>query len=163
MILNIFSWLSIYTLIHTCRHISHMIALLWLAHKCCCFSVIKSCLILCNLIDCSTPDFPTLHCLSEFAQTYVHWGGDAIQPSYPLFLCPFSSCTQSFTTSRSFPVSQFFTWSGQSIGASASASVLPMSIQGWFPLGLTGFISFLSKGLLRVFSNTTVQKPQFAY
>ena len=58
----------------------------------------------------------------------------------------FSSCPQSFPASESFPTSQLFTWGGQSIGASASASVLPMNIQGWFPLGLTGWISLLSKG-----------------
>ena len=74
---------------------------------------------------------------------------------------PFSSWLQSFPASGSFPMSQFFASCGQSIGASASASVLPMNIQGWFPLGLTGLISLLSKGLSRVFSNTTVQKHQF--
>ena len=74
---------------------------------------------------------------------------------------PFSSCPQSFPTSGSFPVSQFLTSGGQSIGASASASVLPMNIQNWFPLGLTGLISLQSKELSRVFSNTTVQKHQF--
>ena len=71
---------------------------------------------------------------------------------------PFSSYLQSFPASGSFPVSQFFPSGGQSIRASASAAVLPMNIQGWFPLGLTGLISLLSKGLSRVFSNTTVQK-----
>ena len=74
---------------------------------------------------------------------------------------PFSSCLQSFPASGSFPVSQFFTSGGQSIGASASASILPMNIQDWFPLGLTGWIPLLSKGLSRVFSNTTVWKHQF--
>ena len=74
---------------------------------------------------------------------------------------PFSSHLQSFPASGSFPVSQLFTSDGQSIGASASASVLPMNIQGWFPLGLTGLISFQSKGLSRVFSSTTVQNHQF--
>ena len=73
----------------------------------------------------------------------------------------FSYCPQSFPASGSFPMSQLFTSCGQSIGASASASVLPMNIQGWFPLGLTGLISLLSKGLTRVFSNTTVPKHQF--
>ena len=73
---------------------------------------------------------------------------------------PFSSYLQSFPASGSFPVSQFFPSGGQSIRASASAAVLPMNIQGWFPLGLTGLISLLSKGLSRVFSNTTVQKHQ---
>ena len=73
----------------------------------------------------------------------------------------FSSCLQSFPASGSFPMSQFFTSGGQSIGASASASVLPMNIQDLFPLGCTGWISFQSKGLSRVFSNTTVQEHQF--
>ena len=74
---------------------------------------------------------------------------------------PFSSCLQSFPASGFFPISWFFASSGQSIGASASASVLPMNIQNWFSLGLTGLISFQSKGFSRVFSNTTVQKNQF--
>ena len=74
---------------------------------------------------------------------------------------PFSSCLQCVPASGLFPVSWLFSSGGQNIGASASASVLPMNIQDWFPLGLTGLISFLSKGLSRVFSNTTVQKHQF--
>ena len=74
---------------------------------------------------------------------------------------PFSSCLQSFPASGSFPMSQFFASGGQSIGVSTSASVLPMNIQDWFPLGWTGWISLLSKGLSRVFSNTTVQRHQF--
>ena len=74
---------------------------------------------------------------------------------------PFSSCLQSFPASRSFQRSQLFASGGQSIGVSASASVLSMNIQDWFPLGWTGWISLQSKGLSRVFSNTTVQKHQF--
>ena len=74
---------------------------------------------------------------------------------------PFSSRLQSFPASGSFPVSQFFASGGQSIGVSASTSVLPMNIQDWFPLGLAGWISLQSKGLSKVFSNTTVQKHQF--
>ena len=74
---------------------------------------------------------------------------------------PFSSHLQSFAASGSFQVSQFFSWDGQSIGVSASASVLRMNIQDWFPLGWTGWISLQSKGLSRVFCNTTVQKHQF--
>ena len=74
---------------------------------------------------------------------------------------PFSSCLQSFPASESFPVSRFFTSGGQSIGVSALTSVVPMNIQGWFPLRWTGWISLQSKWLLRVFSNTTVQKHQF--
>ena len=74
---------------------------------------------------------------------------------------PLSSCLQSFPASGSFPMSQFFASGGQSIGASASASVLPTNTQDWLPLGWTGWISLQSKGLSRVFSNTTVQKHQF--
>ena len=79
-----------------------------------------------------------------------------------LILChPFSICLRSFPPSGSFSTSQFFTSGGPSIGASASASILPMNIQDLFLLGLTGWISLQSKGLSRVFSNTTVQKHQF--
>ena len=82
-------------------------------------------------------------------------------PTISSSVVPFSSCLQSFPTSGSFPVSQFFASGGQSIAASASASVLPMNIQDWFPLGWTGWISLQSKELSRVFSNTIVQKHQF--
>ena len=74
---------------------------------------------------------------------------------------PFSSCLPSFPAPGSFPVSQFFTSGGQTIGASTLASVLPMNIQDWFPLGWTGWISLQSKGLSRIFSSTTVPKHQF--
>ena len=74
---------------------------------------------------------------------------------------PFSFCPQSLQALGSFPMNQLFAWGGQSIGVSASASVLPMNTQDWSPLGWTGWISFQSKGLSRVFSNTTVQKHQF--
>ena len=129
-----------------------------LNHDCCC-SVTKLCPALCNSMDWSTPGFPVFHYLPEFAQTHVHWVGDTIQPSHPL-LPPFSSRPQSFPASRSFPRSQLFTSGGQSIGASAAASVLPINIQGWFPLGLTHLISMLSKGVSKV-SSTTIKKHQF--
>ena len=87
----------------------------------------------------------------------TQWGHQAISSS----IIPFSSCLQSFLASGSFLMSQFLEWGGQSIGISASASVLPMCIQDWFPIGLTGLISLLSRGLSRVLSNTTVQKHQF--
>ena len=87
----------------------------------------------------------------------TQWCHPAISSS----VIPFSSCLQSFPASGSFPMSQFFASGGQSIGASASASVLLVNIQDWVPLGLTGWISLQSKGLSRVFSNTTVQKHQF--
>ena len=124
----------------------------------CCRSVAQSNLTL-RPTDCSTLGFPVLHHLPERAQTQVHRISDAIQPSHPVVSS--SSCPQSFPASGSFPVSQFFASGGQSIGASASASVLPMNIQDWFPLGWTAWISLLSKGLSRVFSNTTVQKHQY--
>ena len=85
------------------------------------------------------------------------WGHPTVSSSF----IPFSSCLQSFPESGSFLRNQFFTTGGQSIGASASASVLPMNIQDWFPFGWTGWISLQSKGLSRVFSNTIVQKHQF--
>ena len=82
-------------------------------------------------------------------------------PAISSSVVPFSSCPQSFPESESFPMSQLFAWGGQSIGVAASASVLPMNTQDWSPLGWTGWISLHSKGLSRVFSNTTVQKHQF--
>ena len=81
-------------------------------------------------------------------------------PTIPSSVILYSSHLQSFPASESFPMSQFFTSGGQSIGVSASASVLPMNIQDWFLLGWTGWISLQSKGLSRVFSNTTVQQHQ---
>ena len=102
-------------------------------------------------------------CLSPTPKVYSNssllsqWCHPAISSS----AIPFSPCLWSFPASGSFPMSQFFTSGGQSGGASASASVLPMNIQDWFLLGLTSLISLLCKGLSRVFFNTTVQKHQF--
>ena len=107
----------------------------------------------CDPMDCSTPGFPVCHQLLELAQTHVHRVGDAIQPSH-LLLSPF--LLPSIFPSIRVQMNQFFTSGGQSIEASASASVLPMNIQDWFPLGWTGWISLLFKRLSRVFS-----KPQF--
>ena len=78
-------------------------------------------------------------------------------PTISSSVVPFFSCLQCFPASGSFPMSQFFTSGGQSIGVSASASVLPMNIQDWFPLGRTGWMSFLSKGLSRVFCSSTIE------
>ena len=105
------------------------------------------------------PGFPIHHQLPELTQTLVHRVSDAIQSSHPVI--PFSSHLQSLPASESFPISQSFTSGGQSIGVSASASVLPVNIQDCFPLGLTDWISLQSKRLSREFSNTTVQKHQF--
>ena len=99
----------------------------------------------CDPMDCRMPGFPVFHYLPELAQTHVHRVGDAIQPS-----CPLSSSSLAFSlssASESFPINQFSISSSQSIGASASASVLPMNIQNWFPLGWTDLISLQSKGL----------------
>ena len=120
--------------------------------------IAQSCPTLCNPMNHSTPSLPVRHQLLEFTQTYVHRVGDAIQPSHPLSF-PFSA----------FNLSQHqglfhFQWdssSHQVTKVSASASVLPMNVQDWSPLGWTGWISLQSKGLSRVFSNTTVQKNQF--
>ena len=123
-------------------------------------SVAQSCLTLCNPMDCSMPGFPVHHQLPELAQIHVHWISDAIQPSH-LLLSP---------SPPAFNLSQhqgLFHWVSslhqvaKNIGASASASVLPMNIQSWFLLRLTSLISLQSKVLSRVFSNTTVQKHQF--
>ena len=86
---------------------------------------------------------------------------ESVMPSNHLILCHPFSCLQPFPASGSFTMSQFFTSGGQSIGVSASVSVLPMSIQDWYTLGWTGLIFLQSKGLSRVFSNTTVQKHKF--
>ena len=107
-------------------------------------------------MDCSTPGFPVPHHLPELAQTHVYWVGDAIQPFHPL--SPSSLSTFNLSQHQGLPRNQLFASGGQNTGASALASVLPMNIQGWFPLGLTGLISFLSMGLSRVFSSTTVRK-----
>ena len=122
-------------------------------------SVSQSCPTHCDPKSCSTPGLPVHHQLPEFTQIHVHRVGDAIQPFHPVVA--FSSCPQSLPASGSFPKSQLFSRGGQSIGVSASASVLPMNTQDWSPLGWTGWISLQSKGLSRVFSNTTVQKHQF--
>ena len=111
---------------------------------------------LCDPMDCSTPGFPVLHHLLELAQTHGHWVSDAIQTSRLLSSSFPSALNISQNQAGYFLMSQLFTSVGQSTGA--SASVLPVNIQDWFPLGLTGWISFQSKELLRVFSNITVQK-----
>ena len=126
-----------------------------------CCSVAKSCLTLCNSMNCSTEaslSFTISWSLCKNSCLLSQWCYPTISSS----AAPFSSCLQSFPTSASFPMSQFFASGGQSIGSIASASVLPMNIQGWLPLGLTGLISLLSKGLsIWVFSSATVQKHQF--
>ena len=102
---------------------------------------------------CPSPT-PGVHSDSRPLSQWCH-------PAISSSVIPFSSCTQSLPASESFPMSQLFAWGGQSTGVSASTSVLPMNIQDWFPLGWTGWISLQSKGLSRVFFNTTVQKHQF--
>ena len=102
---------------------------------------------------------PVLHHLPELAQTHVT---ELVMPSNHLILCcPLLLLLSIFPSIRAFPMTWLFTSGGQSIGASASTSVLPMNIQGWFPLGLAGLISLLSRGLSTVFSSTTIWKHQF--
>ena len=122
-----------------------------------CCSIAQSCLTLCDSVDCGMTGFPVLHHLPELAQTIIHWAHPTTLSSV---IC-FSYCFQFFPVSGSFPMSWLFASGGQSIGASTSASVLPMNIQYWFSLRLTSLISLKSKGLSRVFSKTTVQKHQF--
>ena len=122
-------------------------------------SVTQSCLTLCNPMDCSTPGFPVHHQLLELAQTYVHWVSDFIQPSHPLM----SSSLSAFNLSQH---QGLFQWVALRIRWpkywSFSFSISPSNeYSGLMPLGLTGWISLQSKGLSRVFSNTTVQKHQF--
>ena len=105
-------------------------------------------------LSCPSPT-PGVHRNSCPSSRWCH-------PAISSSVVPFSSCPQSLPASGSFPVSQLFTWGGQSIGVSALASVLPMNTQNGFPLGWTCWISLQSKGLSRVFSNTTVQKHQFS-
>ena len=131
----------------------------WSIYYLCCCSVAKLFPTLCNSMDCSFPGFPVLRNLLEFAQIHVHWVSDAIQPSHSL--SPPSPSALNLSQHQSL-----FQWVdsasvGQSIGASASASVLSMNIQGWFSLRLTSLISLQSKRLSRVFSSTTVWKHQF--
>ena len=122
-------------------------------------SVAQSCLTLCNPMNRSSPGFPVHH---QNPGPPKPMSIESVMPSkhlilrHPLLLLP-----SVFPRIRVFSVSQLFASGGQSIGVSASASVLPMNIQDWFPLGWTGWISLLSKVLSSVFSNTTVQKHQF--
>ena len=102
---------------------------------------------------CTSPT-PRVHTNSCASSPWCH-------PVISSSVVPFSSCRQSLPASESFPMSQLFAWGGQSTGVSTSASVFPMNTQGWSPSEWTGYISLQSKGLSRVFSNTTVQKHQF--
>ena len=123
-------------------------------------SVTLSCLNLCNPMNCSTTGLSVHHQFPESTRTPCppsRWS----HPTTSSSVIPFTSRLQSFPASGSFPMSQLFAWSGQSIGVSAPTSVLPINIQDWSPLEWTGWISLQSKGLSRVFSNTTVQTHQF--
>ena len=138
----------------------------WSLHSIVCISdssVQFSCSVMCDALWPHELQHARLPCPSQTPEVYSNpcpsswWCHPSISPS----VVPFSSFPQSLPASGSFPVSQLFTWGGQSTGVSASASVLPMNTQGWSPLGWTGWISLQSKGLSRVFSRTTVQKHQF--
>ena len=126
-------------------------------------SVQFSCTVVSNSLWPCGPQHARFPCLSPSTGVYSNscplhqWCHPIISSS----VIPFSSCLQSFPASGSFQISWSFASGGQSTGVSASASVFPMNIQDWFPLGWTGLISLQSKGLSRLFSNTTVQKYQF--
>ena len=123
-------------------------------------SVAQLCPTLCHTRNCNTPGLPVHHHLLEFTQTHVHWVGDSIQPSHPLL----SPSPPAFNLSQHQGLFQWVNSSHQVakvLGVSASTSVLPMNTQEWSPLGWAGWISLQSKGLSRVFSNTTVQTHQF--
>ena len=109
------------------------------------------------------PQHAKTACPSPAPRVYPNWCPLSLRchPTLSSSVVPFSSCLQSFPASESFPMSQLFASGGQSIGVSASASVLPMNIQNWFPLEWTGWISLQSKWLSRIFFSTTVQKHQF--
>ena len=122
-------------------------------------SVTQSCPTLCDPMDCSTPGLPVHHQLPEVTQTHVHWVSDAI---WHLILCrPLLLLPSVFASIRVFSNESVLHFRWPNYWTLASASVLPMNIQDWFPLGLTGLISLLFKGLSRVFSSTIVQKHQF--
>ena len=125
----------------------------------CYCSVTKSCPTLCDPMNHNTSGLPVHHQLPEFTQTRVHQVSDAIQPSHPLS-SP-SPPAPNPSQHQSLPMSQLFAWGGQSTGVSALTSFLPKKSQGWSPSDWTGWISLQSKGLSRVFSNTTVQMHQF--
>ena len=120
-------------------------------------SVAHSCPTLCNPMNCSTPGLSVHHQLPELTQN-SHPSSRWCHPAISYSVVPFYSCLQSLPASESFPMSQLFAWGGQSTGVSALASVFPKNTQGWSPSEWTGWISLQSKGLSRVFSNTTVQK-----
>ena len=122
-------------------------------------SVVQSCPTLRDPMNCSTPGLPVHHQIPEFTQTQAHWVSDASK--HLILCCPLLLPPSIFPSIRVFSRSQLFASGGQSIGFSASTSVLPMNTHDWSPLGWTGWISLQSKGLSRVFSNTTVQKHQF--
>ena len=147
------TWLSDWTVSFS----SHVTDLSWMNFVCIClcYLVNKPGPFFCDPMDCRAPCFPVLHYLPQFAQTHVHWVGDAIQQSH--LLSP-PSLALNFSQHQDLFQSQLPAWGGQSIGVSASASVLPINIQHWFPLGLTGLISLQPKGLSRVFFRTSIQK-----
>ena len=140
---------------------NEFLSLLWLIKEQSCCSVAQSvmsdslrpCGLQHTRLPCPSPT-PRAYSNSCALSRWCH-------PTISSSVVPFSSCPQSLPASGSFPMSQLFTWGGQSIGVSALASVLPMITKDWSPLGWTSLISLQSKGLSRVFSNTTLQKHQF--
>ena len=141
-----------------CCYYQNMFVCLMLYLPICCL-VFQSCPPLCDPMDCSTPGFHVLHYLLELAQTHVHWVSDAIQSAHPLLslllLLSIFPRIRVFSSESALHIRWPMYWT------SASASVCSMTIQGWFPLGLTCLVFFAVQELSRVFSSTTVQKYQF--
>ena len=133
--------INVFCAVQLATYFWHLFAFRWwfCCLSYCCFSVTKTCLTLCDPMNCSTPGLHVPHHLLEFAQIHVHWMCDAIQPSHPL--SPSSLSVFNLPVSGVFPISQLFASGGQSIGASPSASVLPKSIQGWFPLRFSNLMT----------------------
>ena len=121
-----------------------------------CCSAAQLCPSLCNPVDCSMPDLPVPHHLPKFCQSSC-----PLHQGYHLAISSFDVPPLLLPSAGTFPMSQLFSFDDQNTGASASVPVLPMNIQGWFPLRLTGLISLLSRELSGVFSSTTVQKHSF--
>ena len=124
-------------------------------------SVTQSCPTLWDPMNCMQHARPPCPSPTPGVHSNSHPSSWWCHPAISSSVIPFSSCPQSLPASETFPMSQLFTWGGQSIGVSASALVLPVNTQDWFPLGWTGWICLQSKRFARVFSNTAVKKHQF--
>ena len=142
LVICISSWISVFSILLPNFLRKSFVCLMILSYMSCLYIIVIQLLSYvhsCDPMDCSTPGFPVLHSLPEFAEIHVHWASDAIQPSHPPSP-PSPPALKSFPAATSLPVSRFFTSGGQILGGSASSSVLPMNIKSRLPLELTGYI-----------------------